>query len=291
MEAAQAAIPAPGPTATRGAIQKDLIVASMIGDNTTWLYDSLPDWHKSIYIVDDKYADLTVSTNKGRESMVYLTYIIDNYDHLPDYMLFIHSQRYQWHNDDPYYDGVPMIKRFQLPYLDLIGYVNLRCAWVLGCPDEIHPMTDTNSDDTVHAGPYYFNGFKELFPGANVPETVAVSCCAQFGVARWKIRERPKSDYERYKQWLLKTDLDDAMSGRIMEYSWHMIFGMDPIHCPSAAECYCNVWGLCDLKCSQDECEDRYELPPYSTLPEGWPQIGWDGEPQDPSKGGLPLVD
>lgn len=148
-------------------------------------------------------------------------YIIDNYDYLPDYMLFIHSQRYQWHNDDPYYDGVPMIKRFQLPYLDLIGYVNLRCAWVLGCPDEIHPMTDTNSDDTVHAGPYYFNGFKELFPGAKVPETVAVSCCAQFGVARWKIRERPKSDYERYKQWLLKTDLDDAMSGRIMEYSWH----------------------------------------------------------------------
>ncbi|KAI7975122.1 hypothetical protein EIK77_002145 [Talaromyces pinophilus] len=221
MEAVQAAIPAPGPTSTRGAIKKDLIVASMVGDNTTWLYDSLPDWHKSIYIVDDKYADLTVSTNKGRESMVYLTYIIDNYDQLPDYMLFIHSQRYQWHNDDPYYDGVPMIKRFQLAYLELIGYVNLRCAWVLGCPDEIHPMTDTSSDDTVHAGPYYYNGFKELFPGVKVPETVAVSCCAQFGVARWKIRERPKSDYERYKQWLLKTDLDDAMSGRIMEYSWH----------------------------------------------------------------------
>lgn len=75
MEAAQAAIPAPGPTATRGTIKKDLIVASMIGDNTTWLYDSLPDWHKSIYIVDNKYADLTVSTNKGRESMVYLTYV------------------------------------------------------------------------------------------------------------------------------------------------------------------------------------------------------------------------
>ena len=148
-------------------------------------------------------------------------YIIDNYDRLPDYMLFIHSQRYQWHNDDPYYDGVPMIKRFQLPYLQSIGYVNLRCAWVLGCPDEIHPMTDTYSDDTVHAGAYFANGFKELFPGVEVPEIVAVSCCAQFGVARWKIHERPRSDYERYKRWLLETDLDDDMSGRIMEYSWH----------------------------------------------------------------------
>ncbi|EED24547.1 conserved hypothetical protein [Talaromyces stipitatus ATCC 10500] len=216
----QAAVPAPGPTATKGGIKKDLVVASMLEDNTTWLYDSLPDWHKSIYVVDDKYADLTVATNKGRESMVYLTYIIDNYDHLPDYMLFIHSQRYQWHNDDPYYDGVPMIKRFQLPYLEMIGYVNLRCAWVLGCPEEIHPMTDTDRD-AVHAGPYFYNGFKELFPGVKVPDTVAVSCCAQFGVARWKIRERPKSDYERYRKWLLNTDLDDDMSGRIMEYSWH----------------------------------------------------------------------
>lgn len=75
IEAVQAAIPAPGPTATRGAVKKDLIVASTTGDNTTWLYDSLPDWHKSIYIVDDKHADLTVSVNKGRESMVYLTYV------------------------------------------------------------------------------------------------------------------------------------------------------------------------------------------------------------------------
>jgi hypothetical protein len=135
-------------------------------------------------------------------------------------MLFIHSSRYQWHNDDPYYDGVPMINRFQIPYLEEVGYVNMRCAWVLGCPEEIHPLTDSDVD-AVHAGAYYMNGFQALFPGAKVPDAVGVSCCAQFGVARWKILERPKSDYQRYKKWLLETDLDDAMSGRIMEYSWH----------------------------------------------------------------------
>lgn len=285
---------APAPTNVKSSVagekekeKKDLVVASMRGDNTSWLTDSLPDWHKSIYVVDDQTAELTVPVNKGRESMVYLTYIIDNYDRLPDYMLFIHSQRYQWHNDDPYYDGVPMIRRFQTPYLEKIGYTNLRCAWILGCPEEIHPMTDSDLE-AVHAGPYYMNGFKELFPGVTVPDAVGVSCCAQFGVTRWKIHERPKSDYERYKRWLTETDLDDDTSGRIMEYSWHMIFGMDPIHCPNAAECYCNVWGLCDLKCSVDRCEGRYILPPYSTLPDGWPLIGWDGQPQDPSQGGLP---
>lgn len=217
-------------------------------------------------------------------------------------MLFIHSQRYQWHNDDPYYDGVPMINRFQIPYLEEVGYVNLRCAWVLGCPEEIHPLTDSDVD-AVHAGAYYMNGFQALFPGAEVPDAVGVSCCAQFGVAKWKILERPKSDYQRYRKWLLETDLDDAMSGRIMEYSWHstslsflekikltslVIFGMEPIHCPDAAECYCKVWGLCDLECSPWDCQDRYILPPFSNLPEGWPYIGWDGEPQDPTAQAVP---
>lgn len=32
-----------------------------------------------------------------------LRYIIDNYDSLPDVVVFMHSGRYQWHNDDPIY--------------------------------------------------------------------------------------------------------------------------------------------------------------------------------------------
>lgn len=147
-------------------------------------------------------------------------YIIDNYDNLPDYMLFIHANRFQWHNDDPYYDGQPMIANLQMAYLERQGYVNLRCVWVLGCPDEIHPFTEMRRED-VHAGAYFKSGFQQLFPGEPIPETVGVSCCAQFGLTRWKIHERPKSDYERYKQWLLKTPLKDDLSGRIMEYSWH----------------------------------------------------------------------
>lgn len=199
-----------------------------------------------------------------------------------------------------------MINRFQTPYLEEVGYVNLRCAWVLGCPEEIHPLTD-NDVGAVHAGAYYMNGFQALFPGAEVPDAIGVSCCAQFGVAKWKILERPKSDYQRYKKWLLDTELDDAMSGRIMEYSWHstlsaflfietlrltllVIFGMEPIHCPDAAECYCKVWGLCNLECTPWDCQDRYILPPFSNLPEGWPYIGWDGQPQDPNERDVPEV-
>ncbi|KAK2763215.1 hypothetical protein FQN54_009851 [Arachnomyces sp. PD_36] len=260
-------------------VRQDLVVASMKGDDTSWLYEHFPSWHKSIYVVNDETAELTVRKNKGRESMVYLTYIIDNYDKLPDYMLFIHSLRYQWHNDDPLYDGVPVLRNFQLPYLEKEGYVNARCAWTLGCPSEIKPFQDTHRQD-VHVGEYYKNGFMELFPGAKVPEAVGVSCCAQFGVTRSKVRERPRSEYERYREWLLETPLADDLSGRIMEYSWHMIFNKEAVHCPTAQDCYCNVFGLCDLTCNRaGDCEGRYTLPPYSTMPQGWPEKGWDGKP------------
>jgi hypothetical protein len=54
-------------------IDKALVVASTKHENTSWLHQELPDWHKYIYIVDDPTALLTVARNKGRESMVYLS--------------------------------------------------------------------------------------------------------------------------------------------------------------------------------------------------------------------------
>jgi len=58
------------PTKRRTAV----VVASQRTENATWLSTYFPDWEKNIYAVDDPTAELTVPKNKGRESMVYLTY-------------------------------------------------------------------------------------------------------------------------------------------------------------------------------------------------------------------------
>ncbi len=50
-----------------------LAVASLKGDDISWLETILPEWEKNIYVVDDANATLSVAKNKGRESMVYLT--------------------------------------------------------------------------------------------------------------------------------------------------------------------------------------------------------------------------
>ncbi|KAI0425081.1 hypothetical protein F5Y09DRAFT_347055 [Xylaria sp. FL1042] len=265
----------------------ELVVASVKAEDTSWLHAHLPSWHKNIYVADDASAPLTVPQNKGREAMVYLTYIIDRYESLPPAVLFVHASRFAWHNDDPDYDALPTLRSFRLPYLREKGYVNLRCVWVIGCPAEIRPAQDEASVkveggvEKITAKHIYKQAFEELLPGIPVPEVVAVSCCSQFGVTSETIRARPKEDYIRYREWLLATPLDDALNGRVFEFAWHIIFGKEAVHCPSAAECYCNVFGLCDMapaSCKDDSCEGRYVLPPYSTLPKGWPLVGWEQE-------------
>ncbi|KAF1945918.1 hypothetical protein EJ02DRAFT_337380 [Clathrospora elynae] len=260
-----------------------VVVASQHSENAMWLHKYFPQWEKNIYSVDDPNAALTVPKNKGRESMVYLTYIIDHYESLADNVLFIHPNRYQWHNDNYDYDGLVMLRSFQLDYLVKEKYVNMRCAWNLGCPNEIKPFDNEGEHrEAVHAGGDYKKAFQMLFPGTEVPREVGVSCCAQFAATKEKIRERKKEDYIRYRDWLLETKLGDDISGRIMEYSWHMIFGKPAVHCPRAEDCYCNVFGLCNLTCNdQGSCEGQYILPPFSSLPKGWPYIGWDKEPRE----------
>lgn len=201
----------------------EIVVASTRKEDTSWLHKYVPDWHKSIYVVDDPDAPLTVPKNKGHEAMVYLTYIIDHYDALPNNTIFLHASRFQWHNDDPDYDALPALRNFQIPYLQKNGYVNLRCVWVIGCPAEIHPAIDeANADkDKPMAKDMYKKSFEELFPEMPVPEVVAVSCCSQFGVTRDTIRRRPRIDYVRFRDWLLETPLDDSINGRVFEFSWH----------------------------------------------------------------------
>lgn len=140
-------------------------------------------------------------------------------------MLFHHAERFQWHNDDPDYDALQLLKRFRVAHLQAQGYINLRCAWVLGCPVEIRPQADalTAPEDNgiPHAKHIYGQAFAELFPGAPLPDEVGVPCCSQFGVTRETIRARPRDDYVRFRKWLTATPLDDAISGRVFEYGWH----------------------------------------------------------------------
>ena len=58
---------------------------------------------------------------------------------------------------------------------------------------------------------------------------VGVACCSQFAVSKEQVLKRPKSDYETYLKWLMDTEEDDGVSGRVFEYLWHIIFGKEAV--------------------------------------------------------------
>lgn len=142
-------------------------------------------------------------------------------------MVFHHALRYQWHNDDPLCDGGRVLSRLRIPYVRTQGYVNLRCVWTLGCPSEIRPLAEEGAPlpgadpSSRSAGHYYKHAFEQFLPGSVVPEVVGATCCAQFAVTAETVRARSKQQYEKYRKWLLETPVEDGLSGRIMEYSWH----------------------------------------------------------------------
>ncbi|EDN10164.1 predicted protein [Histoplasma mississippiense (nom. inval.)] len=256
---------------------KEIVVASLKDDDTSWVAEYLSDWNANIYVVDDPRSELTVPMNKARESMVYLTYIIDRFEKLPDVMIFMHSNRYQWHNDDPIYDAVPIIQSLRLPHVYKVGYAPLRCTWIPGCPAELHPLnpTDTGPEGRQRSEVEYAAVFEKMLPNTPVPPVVGAPCSAQFAVTRNQVMKRSKESYELIRRWVMETDLPDAVCGRVMEYMWHIIMQMPPVYCPPAAECYCMTFGLCNLTCSSvAKCENRYILPTHSRIPEGWPEEG-----------------
>lgn len=77
------------------------------------------------------------------------------------------------------------------------------------------------------------------------PGEIGAPCCAQFAVSKTQVLKRKKEEYERYRQWILDTELSDAKSGRTMEYLWHVIFGKEAVFCPDPDLCYCEVYGRC----------------------------------------------
>ncbi|CAF9932439.1 hypothetical protein IMSHALPRED_008892 [Imshaugia aleurites] len=132
-------------------------------------------------------------------------------------------------------------------------------------------------------------------------DAVRAQCCAQFVVARDRVWQRSREEYVALRQWLLDgssdsgnikhsqsgnvAPRDDRVAGRILSYLWHILFikqdgvysGVDLeqlniLACPRADECYCRLYGRCDLQgCrTPGHCYGQYLLPPDFRLPPDW---------------------
>ena len=241
--AAAAPAPAHAPSPPRTYTQV-MVVPCTKNENTSWIERELPGLETVIYVANDPDATLHPPRNKGHEAMIYLTYIIEHYDALPDIVLFMHAHRWTYHNNDLQgSDAVQLIKTLSHARVVRQGYMNLRCHWEPGCPGHLHPLA--NEPDFYRLQGIVADQWPKLFPTDPIPETLAQPCCAQFAVTRERIRSNPLRKYVFFRDWLLRTPLTDYYSGRIWEYLWHFIFTGKTVLCPEEHVCYCDGFGIC----------------------------------------------
>lgn len=196
---------------------------------------TLFSWELFLFNVDNPSSPddprLRIPANKGHEAMVYLTYIVDNYDVLPWMVVFTHGHFLSWHQEAPL---TMLINSLNRTALAARGYISLRCDWYPSCPAEVRPI----NQDAIVWGPGVYReqaeeaiagNWKQLFPSERLPATIASPCCAQFAVTRQTIRRRPKADYLRMREWLIHTMTVDEVSGRVFEKLWAYIFTGDAI--------------------------------------------------------------
>ncbi|KAF2486749.1 hypothetical protein BDY17DRAFT_292040 [Neohortaea acidophila] len=230
---------------------RTLVVPKMKGEDTSWIQQELGDMLSSgvldtaIYAMDDDTAPLHPIMNKGHEVMAYLSYIIDFYNSLPDVLVFMHAHRFARHNNLLLEkDSALMLRHLSPERVTREGYMNLRCHWDPGCPDWMRPNDadvkgDRKEQEVMAAA------WTELFPGQALPDVLAQPCCAQFAVSRERVQVIPRDRFIALREWVVHTDLDDFLSGRVFEYTWQYIFTSSAFHCPSMSACYCDGYGIC----------------------------------------------
>ena len=222
-----------------------MIIPRLQSDNISWVSDELPDVETAVYIANDPLAALHPPKNKGHEVMIYLSYIINHYEALPDILIFMHAHRWTHHNNALLaYDAAEMVRRLNSDYVTREGYVNLRCHWSPGCPEWLHsgnPRESLEKQEEVVLSKCW----SELFPSDPLPAALGQACCAQFALSKERVLSVPLSRFVFYRDWIIRTPLSDYMSGRIWEYSWQFLFTGQSIYCPAEHICYCGGFGLC----------------------------------------------
>jgi hypothetical protein len=173
-----------------------------------------------IYDKENPENPYNVPVNKGNEASVYLKHIIDYYDNLSEFTFFIHDEEYSWHHCGSIVDRYAEAVESKELYYN----VNEHCTW--SCHNSIP------ADEYRELMKWYKEYVEEYIPISKVPNNMDLNYgyrgSAQFLVHRDVIRNLPKEFYSRLYEWIITTDLPNSMSGRYLEWTWHVFWYIFP---------------------------------------------------------------
>jgi hypothetical protein len=228
-----------------------LILAATTETDLEWTkHLTVPNLQVIPYISDDPEARYHPPANKGNEAMMYLTYIYEFYDKLPDISIFTHGADSAWHVDGALeYSTAYAIEHLDLEEVVRRQYLNLRIGWEYGCPAWINTSITISSPDYDQnmkgEEPFMKDAFEQNFPNDDVPPILSQPCCSQFAVTKEAIRSVPRELYKLQIDWLLDTILHNGISGRIWERLWQWVFLKKAVDCPVEHKALCRTYHIC----------------------------------------------
>ncbi|KAJ3167418.1 hypothetical protein HDU88_002340 [Geranomyces variabilis] len=199
-----------------------MVVVAQHGEDSEWL----PAVRASPVIVYEKLGTNRsaehVVPNYGNEASTFIKFILDNYDCLPNKTVFVHGHRTSWHTPEPMDEILNKMswdraEFFKMPASDR------------GATDVARYPPDRSVEESVPVELHIFwnRWFKKKY--GPVPERVEAQCCAQFVVSRHRVRLNSWSWYKEIYDWLISEEVPSYWSGRALEYSWHVMFGENPV--------------------------------------------------------------
>lgn len=138
--------------------------------------------------------------------------------HGTSYCTYLHTG---WHTEGPQLKRIMEIPCWnQVEYATITTYPYKESPFIMN--GIIDPALAVQHRWTLDAWKVDPN-FEELL-NMTMPDRFWTPCCAQFLVHRKRILARPKAVYERIQKWLIETPTENYYSGRVMEYTWHVLF-------------------------------------------------------------------
>lgn len=197
------------------------IVISRYNKDTSWsekFKNICPTCNIMVYDKENPNNKYNVPVNKGNEASTYLKYIIDFYDELPEYTFFCHDEEYAWHHSGS------IINHFEIAILSKQLYYNVNDKIILG---------DIKYNDYGYQNilDWYSDFIEEYIPFKSLPNenwTQGYRGSAQFLVHKTIIRNLPKKFYENLYIWITNTKLSSALTGRYLEWTWHLFWYIYP---------------------------------------------------------------
>ena len=191
------------------------IILSTYKRSTQWA-DRLSDLGYQVYryTKEDPTSIYNVEKNIGREASTYLKYILDFYESLPEYTVFLHDEEFSWHHKGSIIDRITETIGFNGKYKTLnthpLPYFYLKY--------DTYNTAIYNIFLEKYLGPLWKYG---EFMG---PERIG---SAQMIVSRDAILAHPYEMYEGLYFWMMfiKEERMKYQCAIFMEFFWELILG------------------------------------------------------------------